>query len=152
MEVQTTRDTLQEVPGWGATGPFTNGVAATPLRHTRNCRKRRDRGVAIPWSATGGGVASAPLSPQNSNHRSEATINRPLGNMYQKLRTLFVELVSLALPENIIAMGLLESLARSPHSVRRCELVTNKNYWKYRKREYRKNIGRVNLEHWPENW
>ena len=32
------------------------------LRHPRNCGKSRDRGAATPWSATGGGVASAPLS------------------------------------------------------------------------------------------
>ena len=49
-------------PGWGATG----------LRHTRNCRKSRNGGVATPWRATwgrgGGVVASAPLSeiPHNS--------------------------------------------------------------------------------------
>ena len=43
-------------PGWGATGPFGGGVAATPLRHTRNCGKNRDGGVATPWSAAGGGV------------------------------------------------------------------------------------------------
>ena len=41
----------------GATGAFGGGgVAATPLLHTQNC------GIATPWSATGGGVASAPLS------------------------------------------------------------------------------------------
>ena len=38
------------------------GVAATPLLHTQNCGMSRNRGVATPWSATGGGVASAPLS------------------------------------------------------------------------------------------
>ena len=48
--------------GWGAIGPFGRGVAATPLLHTGNCGKSRDRGVATPWSATRGGVASAPLS------------------------------------------------------------------------------------------
>ena len=54
---------LQGGPGWGATGPFgRRGVAATPLRHIRNCGKSRDGGVATPWSATGEGVASAPLS------------------------------------------------------------------------------------------
>ena len=44
------------------------GVAATPLQHTRNCGKSRDGGVATPWSATGGGVASAPLrsSPEQN--------------------------------------------------------------------------------------
>ena len=36
-------------------------TAATPLRHPRNCGRSSDRGVATPWSATGGGVASAPL-------------------------------------------------------------------------------------------
>ena len=36
-------------------------VAATRLLHTQNCGMSRDRGVATPWSATGGGVASAPL-------------------------------------------------------------------------------------------
>ena len=46
----------------GATGAFGRGVAATPLLHTQNCGMSRDRGVATPWSATGGGgVASAPL-------------------------------------------------------------------------------------------
>ena len=32
------------------------GVAATPLLHTQNFGMSRDRGVATPWSATGGGV------------------------------------------------------------------------------------------------
>ena len=41
---------------WGA-----GGVAATPLLHTQNCGMSCDTGVATPWSATGGGVASAPL-------------------------------------------------------------------------------------------
>ena len=41
-------------PGWGATGPFGGGVAATPLRHSRNCGKSCDGGVATPCSATGG--------------------------------------------------------------------------------------------------
>ena len=41
-EVQSTRDTLQGGPGWGATGPFRRGVAATPLRHPRNCGKSRE--------------------------------------------------------------------------------------------------------------
>ena len=54
-------------PGMGCEmALFGGGVAATPLRHTRNCGKSRDRGVATPWSATWGapgeGVASAPLS------------------------------------------------------------------------------------------
>ena len=44
---------------------FWGGVAATPLLHTQNCGMSRDRGVATPWSATGGGVASAPLSFQD---------------------------------------------------------------------------------------
>ena len=48
--------------GWGATGPCEGGIAATPLRHTRNCGKSRDGGVATPWIAPKGGVASAPLS------------------------------------------------------------------------------------------
>ena len=39
----------------GATGAFGRGVAATPLLHTQNCGMSRDRGVATPWSATGGG-------------------------------------------------------------------------------------------------
>ena len=46
----------------GATGAFGRGVAATPLLHTQNCRMSRARGVATPWSATEGGVASAPIS------------------------------------------------------------------------------------------
>ena len=51
----------------GATGAFGRGVAATPLLHTQNCGMSRDRGVATPWSATGGGgVASAPLSRRAS--------------------------------------------------------------------------------------
>ena len=33
----------------------------TPPKHTQNCGMSRDSGVATPWSATGGGVASAPL-------------------------------------------------------------------------------------------
>ena len=57
---------------------------------------------------------------------------------------LFVELLSLGLPEEsvmwlpefiseeLIFMGLPESLAGSQHSVRRCELGTNKDYRKYR--------------------
>ena len=62
MFSQTTRDTLKGGPGRGATGPFGGAVAVTSLRHTRNCGKNRDGGVATPWSATrGGGVASAPL-------------------------------------------------------------------------------------------
>ena len=36
--------------------PLGGGVAATPLLHTQNCGMSRDRGVATPWSATGGGV------------------------------------------------------------------------------------------------
>ena len=40
----------------GATEAFGGGVAATPLLHTQNCGMSRDRGVATPWSATGGGV------------------------------------------------------------------------------------------------
>ena len=47
---------VQEGPGWGATGFFRGVVAATPLRHTRDCGKIHDGGVATPWSATGGGV------------------------------------------------------------------------------------------------
>ena len=43
----------------GATGAFGEGVAATPLLHTQNCGMIRDRGVATPWSVTGGCVASA---------------------------------------------------------------------------------------------
>ena len=42
---------LQGGPGWGATGPF-GVVAATPLQHTRNCGKSRDRGVATPLQNT----------------------------------------------------------------------------------------------------
>ena len=42
----------------GATGAFGRGVAATPLLHTQNCGMSRDRGVATPWSATGGGGCS----------------------------------------------------------------------------------------------
>ena len=45
-EVQITRDTLEGVPS--------QGVAATPLRHPRNCGKSREGGVAALWSATGG--------------------------------------------------------------------------------------------------
>ena len=43
----------------GVTGPFGGGgvVAKPPLRHTRNCREGRDRGVATPWSAAGGGCS-----------------------------------------------------------------------------------------------
>ena len=44
---------------WGGGGGC---VAATALRHIQYCGKSRDRGVATPWSATGGGVVSAPLS------------------------------------------------------------------------------------------
>ena len=57
-----------EGSGMGATGPFTGGVAATPLRHTRNCGKSHDGDVATPWSATGGSVASAPLRRPISDH------------------------------------------------------------------------------------
>ena len=55
----------------GATGAFGVGVAATPLLHTQNCGMSRDRGVATPWSATGGGggVASAPLVPTKPSQR-----------------------------------------------------------------------------------
>ena len=49
----------------GATWGLWGGVAATPLLHTQNCGMSRDRGVATPWSATGRGVASAPLSPHH---------------------------------------------------------------------------------------
>ena len=57
-----TRDTPSGGRERGATGAFGRGVAATPLLHTQNCRMSRDRGVATPWSATGGVVTSAPLS------------------------------------------------------------------------------------------
>ena len=43
-------------------GLWGGGVVVTPLLHTQNCGMSRDRGVATPWSATVGGVASAPLS------------------------------------------------------------------------------------------
>ena len=36
-------------------GPFGGCSCNTPLRHTRNCRKNRNGGVATPWSVTGGG-------------------------------------------------------------------------------------------------
>ena len=32
-------------------GPFGEGVAATPLQHTRNRRESCDGGIATPWSA-----------------------------------------------------------------------------------------------------
>ena len=55
-EVQTARDALQGDPGCDmALGGGGGGVVATPLRHTPNCGKSRDRDVATPWSATGGG-------------------------------------------------------------------------------------------------
>ena len=60
-QVQTTRDTLQGDPGWGATGPFEGGCSATPLRHPLNRGKSRDGGVATPLERDRGGVASAPL-------------------------------------------------------------------------------------------
>ena len=44
----------------GATGAFERGVAATPLLHTQNCGMSRDRGLATPWSATGGGCSVCP--------------------------------------------------------------------------------------------
>ena len=44
---------------WGGTS-----VAATPLLHTQNCGMSRDRGVATPWSARGGGVLSSDLGRQ----------------------------------------------------------------------------------------
>ena len=62
----------------GATGALRGGVAATPLLHTQNCGMSRDRGVATPWSATGGGgVASAPLSfcrgaPKSSKNKTNS--------------------------------------------------------------------------------
>ena len=49
-------------------GPLGGGVAATPLLHTQNCGMNRDRGVATPWGATGGVVASAPLSAVPHKH------------------------------------------------------------------------------------
>ena len=36
------------------------GVAATPLLHTQNCGMSRNRGVATPWSPTGGGCSVCP--------------------------------------------------------------------------------------------
>ena len=62
LEGPCTRDTPCGGRERGATGAFGRGVAATPLLHTQNCGMSRDRGVATPWSATEGGVASAPLS------------------------------------------------------------------------------------------
>ena len=64
LEGPCTRDTPCGGRERGATGAFGRGVAATPLLHTQNCGMSRDRGVATPWSATGGGVASAPLSTE----------------------------------------------------------------------------------------
>ena len=61
LEGPCTRDTPCGGRERGATGAFGRGVAATPLLHTQNCGMSRDRGVATPWSATEGGVASAPL-------------------------------------------------------------------------------------------
>ena len=63
LEGPCTRDTLRGGRERGATGAFGGGggAAATPLLHTQNCGMSRDRGVATPWSATAGGVASAPL-------------------------------------------------------------------------------------------
>ena len=65
LEGPCTRDTPCGGRERGATGAFGRGVAATPLLHTQNCGMSRDRGVATPWSATGGGVASAPLRAEN---------------------------------------------------------------------------------------
>ena len=63
LEGPCTRDTPRGGRERGATGAFEGGgVAGTPLLHAQNCGMSRDRGVATPWSATGGGVASAPLS------------------------------------------------------------------------------------------
>ena len=45
-------------------GPWGGGVAATPLLHTQNCRMSRDRGVATPWSATGGVCSVCPTKPK----------------------------------------------------------------------------------------
>ena len=47
-------------------GPWGGGVAATPLLHTQNCGMSRARGVATLVERDRGGVASAPLSPQNA--------------------------------------------------------------------------------------
>ena len=66
----TARDTLQGGPGRGATGRFGRGVAAISLKHTRNCRKSCDGGVATPWSATAAGVASAQQVPKRGSLKS----------------------------------------------------------------------------------
>ena len=50
----------QRVSQRGATGAFGRSVAATPLLRTQNCGMSRDRGVATPWSATGGGCSVCP--------------------------------------------------------------------------------------------
>ena len=47
------RDRVRQGPLGGG------GVAATPLRHPQNCGKSHDRGVATPWSATGGCIVCA---------------------------------------------------------------------------------------------
>ena len=52
-------------------GPLGGGVAASPLLHTQNCGMSRDRGVATQWSATGGGVACAPLSSAEEMRKRE---------------------------------------------------------------------------------
>ena len=41
--------------GWGATGPFEGCVAATLLRHTRNCGKKPRRGCSYTLECEGGG-------------------------------------------------------------------------------------------------
>ena len=67
LEGPCTRDTPCGGRERGATGAFGRGVVATPLPNTQNCGMSRDRGVATPWSATGGVcVASAPLSLSSS--------------------------------------------------------------------------------------
>ena len=81
----------------------------------------------------------------------------PPSNKYYRQLLLFVELISPGLPENlhmvtgknfwgINSMGLPESLARSQHSVRRCELVTNKDYQKYGNAITGKDTRRIDLE------
>ena len=63
---------FQEGVRQGPLGGGGGGVAATPLRHTHNCGKSRDRGVATPWRATGGG--SVAYAQQRCGSKSSNTI------------------------------------------------------------------------------
>ena len=62
-------------------GPLGGGVAARPLLHTQNCGVSRDRGVATPWSATGGGCSDCPTKARKGQNRAQKCENE-----HQKVR------------------------------------------------------------------